>query len=167
MTTRMGSAVITLPSDRDILITRAFDAPANLVFEAWTTPEHVRNWWGFQEHEMTVCEIDLRIGGTWRFVSRMDDGTEVGFHGVYQEVDPPHRLVYTETFEGFEGEGGPWEEGTSLNTLTLVERDGVTTLSVLATYESKAARDEVIESGMERGLQVSFDRLERILTGDL
>src|ERR671918_174674 len=96
---RLGTAVVTLPSDTEILITREFDAPASLVFKAYTTPELVKRWWGFETSEWLVCDIDLRVGGQWRFVIR-DGGMEVGFHGEYREIAGPHRLVHTEIYEG-------------------------------------------------------------------
>ena len=158
-TDRHGSAVVTLPSDTDILITRAFDAPAEKVFEAYTTPELVKRWWGFETSEWLVCEIDLRVGGTWRFVTRERNDFEVGFHGEYREIERPHRLVSTEVYEGAPDVDG----GTALNVMTLEEVDGVTTLTVLGTYPSKEVRDMVIESGMEGGMQVSYDRLEDLV----
>ena len=98
---RHGSATVTLPSDREIVITRVFDAPAALVFRAWTTPELVRRWWGFETSPLVICDIDLRIGGSWRYVTRDPDGTELGWHGEYREIDAPHRIVSTEVFEGY------------------------------------------------------------------
>jgi uncharacterized protein YndB with AHSA1/START domain len=158
MTGRHGSAVVTLPSDTEVLITRTFDAPAALVFEAYTTPELVRRWYGFAEDEWLVCEIDLRVGGKWRFVTKHED-YEVGFQGEYREVSPPDRLVATECYEGI-----PDPEGNAaLNTVTFEERDGVTTMTILVQLPNKDARDMMIESGMERGMQISYDRLEDVL----
>lgn len=156
---RTGSAEVTLPSDREILITRSFDAPADLVFDVWTTPEHVRNWWGWETDQMRVCEIDLRVGGSYRFVAG-DDDREVAFRGVYQEIERPHRLVSTEVYE-------PYPESESLNTLTLEEDDGVTTMRILVAHQTKEARDATIASGMERGLQHSLDRVDKILASEL
>jgi uncharacterized protein YndB with AHSA1/START domain len=153
--TRHGSAEITLPSDTEILITRRFDAPAHLVFEAITTPALVQRWWGFETSEWLVCEVDLRVGGTWRYVIR-DSGTEVGFHGEYLELDAPHRMVSTEVFEGFPDAG-------SINTVTLDEVDGVTTMSTLIKHELPEHRDAQLASGMESGMQVSYDRLEDLV----
>lgn len=113
-TNRHGSAVVILPSDTELLITRVFDAPAELVFKAYTTPELVRRWWGFETSERLVCEIDLRVGGTWRFVTRERD-MEVGFHGEYREVERPHRLVSTEAYEGIPDP----DANAALNILTL------------------------------------------------
>jgi uncharacterized protein YndB with AHSA1/START domain len=153
---RTGSAVVTLPSDREIEIVRQFDAPAALVFEVWTTPEHIRNWWGYPEHPMTVCEMDLRVGGTYRFAALVPDFGEVAFRGVNKEIDRPHRLVSTEIYEAV-------PDVEALNTLTLDEREGVTTMRIITSYPTKEARDAVIESGMEDGLQVSLNRADAIL----
>jgi uncharacterized protein YndB with AHSA1/START domain len=153
---RHGSATVTLPSDREILITRQFDAPAALVFKAWTTPELVKRWWGFETTEWLVCEIDLREGGAWRYVTRESDGTEVGFHGEYQAIESPQRLVSTEVFEGF-------PDGEAMNTLTLEERDGVTTMAIRVEHASQEHRDAHIASGMEGGMQVSMNRLEDVV----
>ena len=156
-TDRHGSAVVTLPSDTEIVITREFDAPAALVFTAWTTPEMVRCWWGYETAPLVVCDIDLRPGGTWRYVSRQPDGAELGWHGEYLEVDAPRRLVSTEVFEGY-------PDAAAVNTMTLTEVDGTTTMSVLVRHTSKEHRDGHIRSGMERGMQVTLDRLDGLLT---
>jgi uncharacterized protein YndB with AHSA1/START domain len=156
---RTGSAEVTLPSDTEILITRQFDAPADLVFDVWTTAEHVRNWWGWETDQMRVCEIDLRVGGTYRFVAG-DDDREVAFRGVYQEIERPHRLVASEVYE-------PYPESESINTLTLTEDDGVTTMTILVAHQSKDARDATIASGMEWGLQHSLDRVDKVLATEL
>lgn len=153
---RRGSAVITLPSDTEILITRVFDAPAELVFKAYTTPELVKRWWGCETTEWLVCEIDLREGGHWRYVTR-DGGMEVGFHGEYREIDPPHRLVTTEMFEGAEGAD---DADAPLNVVTFEKGDGVTTLKVLVQCVSREQRDGILNSGMETGMQIAYDRLE-------
>jgi uncharacterized protein YndB with AHSA1/START domain len=155
---RHGSAVVTLPSDRDILITRTFDAPASLVFRAWTTPELVRRWWGFESSPLVVCEIDLRPGGAWRYVTRDADGTELGWYGTYVEVDDPRRLVSTEVFEGY-------PDAEAQNTLTLTEHDGTTVLAIRVLHRSRENRDGHIASGMENGLQHSLDRIEDLLVG--
>ena len=148
------SAIITLPSDLEIVITRHFSASASLIFKAYTTPELVKRWWGFETSEWLVCEIDLREGGTWRYVIR-DDGHEVGFHGEYRQIEAPHRLVSTEVFEGM-------PDGESLNTLVLEEHAGVTTMTTTILHTSQAHRDAHIASGMEAGMQVSMDRLEAV-----
>ncbi len=153
---RRGSATVTLPSDTEILITRSFDAPAGLVFDAMTTPAHVRRWWGFETSPLVVCEIDLRVGGGWRYVSRDANGTELGWHGDYVDIDPGRRVVSTEVFEGF-------PDAASLNTMTLDEQGGVTTMTTLVQHRSKANRDGHIDSGMEGGMQQTFDRLDGLL----
>jgi uncharacterized protein YndB with AHSA1/START domain len=154
--TRHGSAVVTLSGDREIVITRVFDAPAAAIFRAWTTPELVRRWWGFPTSEWLVCDIDLRVGGTWRYVVRDEGAPEVGFHGEYREIDAPHRLVSTEIYEGF-------PDAEALDTMVLDERDGVTTMTVTVLHELPEHRDAHIASGMESGMQVSFDRLEDVV----
>jgi len=154
---RHGSAVITLPSDTEILITRVFDAPADLIFKAWTTPGLVKRWWGFDTSEWLVCDIDLREGGQWRYVIR-DDEMEVGFHGEYREIAGPHRLVSTEVYEGF-----PDPDGAALDTMTLDKVEGVTTMMVLVQHSCQEHRDAHLASGMESGMQVSYDRLEHLV----
>jgi uncharacterized protein YndB with AHSA1/START domain len=160
VTNRHGSAVITLPSDTEILITRAFDASADLIFKAYTTPELVKRWWGFESSEWLVCDIDLRVGGKWRYVIREGDN-EVGFHGEYREVAGPHRLVSTEVYE--DAPVPDPEAAGAVNVLTLDEHDGVTTLTVLVQTPSQDVRDAIIQSGMEAGMQVSYDRLEDLV----
>jgi uncharacterized protein YndB with AHSA1/START domain len=155
---RHGSAVITLPSDTELLITRAFDAPAPLVFRAYTTPELVRRWWGFETSEWLVCDIDLRVGGQWRYVIRQGEH-EVGFHGEFREIAGPHRLVHTEVYEGVPDA----DESGALDLVTFDEVDGVTTMAILMQLPSREIRDMVIESGMESGMQVSYDRLEDLM----
>jgi uncharacterized protein YndB with AHSA1/START domain len=157
---RHGSAVITLPSDTEYLITRSFDAPAELVFKALTTPDLVQRWWGFETSEWLVCEIDLRPGGQWRYVTRESEGMEVGFHGEYREIAGPHRLVWTEMYEGVPD---PGPDKYPLCTATLDEADGVTTMTVLVQHTTKEERDAVLATGMESGLQVSYDRLEDLV----
>jgi len=156
---RHGSAVITLPSDTDYLVTRAFDAPAKLVFDALTTPELVQRWWGFETSEWLVCEIDLRVGGQWRYVIRERD-MEVGFHGEYRELNGPHRMVWTEMYEGVPD---PGPENYPVCTATLDEVDGVTTMTLHVRHTSKEERDAVLATGMESGMQVSYDRLEDLV----
>lgn len=160
MTTTTHSATVTLPADTQILITREFDAPRHLVWRATTEPELVRRWWAGDRGEVTGVEIDLRVGGQWRYVMVVRcgsdfDGTEVGFHGEYREVVPDERLVTTEVFEGM-------PDASALNTVTLVERGGRTTMSVLVEHSSKEHRDGHIDSGMEGGMQESYDHLEQV-----
>jgi uncharacterized protein YndB with AHSA1/START domain len=154
--TSSGTAKVTLPTDEQILIRREFDAPKHLVYKAWTTPELVKRWWNAKRGEVTIAEIDLRVGGTWRYVM-VADGQEVGFHGEYREIVPNERIVSTEVYEGIPDPG----EGT-LNTLTLTEADGRTTLSVLVQCPSKDVRDAIIDSGMEAGMQDAMDLLEEV-----
>jgi uncharacterized protein YndB with AHSA1/START domain/DNA-binding transcriptional ArsR family regulator len=153
-----GTATVTLPSDREILITREFDAPKHLVYKAWTTPELVKRWWHANRGEMTIAEIDLRVGGMWRYVSVTPDGFEVGFHGEFREVVPNERLVSTEVYEGIPDA----EEHAALDTLTLTEVDGRTTLTVLVQHPTKEGRDAHINSGMEAGMQDAMDLLEEV-----
>ena len=150
-----GTATVTLPADDQILITREFDAPKHLVYKAFTTPELVRRWWHAKRGEMTVAEIDLRVGGKWRYVMVAEGGLEVGFHGEYREIVPNERVVSTEIYEGVPDPG----DGT-LNTATFTEVDGRTTLTILVQAPSKDVRDAIIESGMEDGLQDALDLLE-------
>jgi uncharacterized protein YndB with AHSA1/START domain len=131
------------------------------VFKAWTTPELVKRWWNAKRGEVTICEIDLRVGGTWRYVMVADGGMEVGFHGEYREIVPNERLVSTETFEGLP-EGVTEEEGSTVNTATFTEADGRTTLTILVQAANKQSRDAIIESGMEAGMQDALDLLEEL-----
>jgi uncharacterized protein YndB with AHSA1/START domain len=155
-TDRHGSATVTLPSDREILITRQFDAPANLVFKAFTTPELVRRWWGFDTSEWLVCDIDLREGGSWRYVTREAGGFEVAFHGEYRTIEAPHRIVSTEVFEGV-------PDAAALNTSVFEEGAGVTTMTITVVHDSQEHRDGHIASGMEGGMQISMNRLEDLV----
>jgi uncharacterized protein YndB with AHSA1/START domain len=159
-TTSSGTATVTLPTDEQILITREFDAPKDLVFRAYTTPELVRRWWHAKRGDVTVCEIDLRVGGKWRYVMVADGGLEVGFHGEYREIVPNDKLVSTEVYEGMPQGDGP-EQGT-LNTVTFTEADGRTTVTILVEAPSKEIRDAIIASGMEDGLQDALDLLEQV-----
>jgi uncharacterized protein YndB with AHSA1/START domain len=153
-----GTAKVTLPSDTQILITREFDAPKHLVYRAWTTPELVRRWWHANRGEMTACEIDLRVGGKWRYAMDVEGFGEVGFHGEYREIVPNERLVSTEVYEGIPDA----EEHAALNTLTLEEVDGRTIMRVLVEHPTKEGRDAHIESGMEAGMQDAMDLLEQV-----
>ena len=156
--TSSQTAKVTLPTDEQILITREFDAPKHLVYKAWTTPELVRRWWHANRGEMTVCEIDLRVGGTWRYVMVAGGDFEVGFHGEYREIVPNERLVSTEVYEGIPDA----DAHAALDTLTLTELDGGTTLTILVEHPNKEGRDAHIESGMEAGLQDALDLLEQV-----
>ena len=155
------TAKVTLPTDEQILITREFDAPRQLVYRAWTTPELVKRWWHANRGEVTVAEIDLRVGGKWRYVAVADDGTEVGFHGEYREIVPNERLVSTEIYEGLP-EGVSEEDAATLNTATFTEADGRTIVTILVQAGSKVSRDAIIDSGMEAGLQDALDLAEQV-----
>jgi uncharacterized protein YndB with AHSA1/START domain len=153
--TSSGTAKVSLPTDDQILITREFNAPRHLVWKAWTTPELVKRWWHANRGEVTVAEIDLRVGGGWRYVSVTPDGLEVAFHGEYLEIVPDERLVSTEVYEGF-------PDAVAVDTLTLTEANGRTLLTVLVQHSSKEHRDGHIESGMEPGMQDALDLLEQV-----
>ena len=159
--TSSGTATVTLPTDEQILITREFDAPKHLVYKAFTTPELVKRWWHAKRGEMTIAEIDLQVGGKWRYVMVADGGIEVGFHGEYREIVPDERIVSTEVFEGLP-EGVSEEEGATVNTATFVEADGRTTVTILVQAANKVSRDAIIESGMEGGMQDAMDLLEQV-----
>ena len=155
MAVSSGTATVTLPADEQILITREFDAPKHLVYKAFTTPELVKRWWHANRGEMTVAEIDLREGGKWRYVMVAEGDFEVGFHGEYREIVPNERIVSTEVYEGMPG-------AEAVNTMTLTEADGRTTVEILVQHASKEHRDAHIESGMEAGMQDAMDLLEQV-----
>ena len=157
-TTSSGSAKLTLPSDTQISITREFAAPKHLVYKALTTPALVKRWWNAKRGEVTTAEIDLREGGKWRYVMVTPDGFEVGFHGEYREILPNERIVSTEVFEGAPDP----ENNATVNTMTLTEENGRTTMMVLVKCPSKEVRDAIIESGMEAGMQDAYDLLEEV-----
>ena len=155
MATTTNSAKVTLPTDTQILITREFDAPKHLVWKAYTTPDLIARWWGGSHGKVTSAEVDLRVGGSWRYVLAANEGFEVAFHGEFREISAPDRLVNTEIYEGA-------PEGMGVVTTTLTEADGRTTLTQLCDYGDKTVRDAVIESGMEGGMQESMDELEQV-----
>jgi uncharacterized protein YndB with AHSA1/START domain len=159
--TSSGSATVTLPTDEQILVQREFAAPKHLVYKAWTTPDLVKRWWNAKRGEVTLAEIDLRVGGKWRWVMIADGGVEVGFHGEYLELVPNERIVSTEVYEGLP-EGVSEEDGATVNTVTLTEADGRTTLTLLIQATNKMSRDAIIDSGMEAGLQDALDLLEEV-----
>ncbi len=159
--TGKAKARVTLPTDEQILIEREFDAPRHLVYRAFTEPELVRRWWHANRGEVTVVEIDLRIGGSWRYVMVTDDGIEVGFHGEYREIVPGVRIVSSEAFEGLP-DGVSAHDAATVNTTTFTELAGRTKLAILIQATSKASRDAIIASGMENGLQDALDLLEQI-----
>jgi uncharacterized protein YndB with AHSA1/START domain len=152
-------AVISLPADDQILITREFAAPRRLLFRAYTTPDLVRRWWCGLRGEVTVCEIDLRPGGAWRYVLRANGGFDVAFHGVYHEIVPDERIVSTEVFEAM-------PDSEAINTVTFAEVAGGTRLSILVQHSDRAVRDIHLQSGMEDGLNEALDLLEKIATAD-
>jgi uncharacterized protein YndB with AHSA1/START domain len=148
--------------DREIVITRAFDAPRQFVWDAHTKPELVRRWLlGPPGWTMPVCEIDLRVGGTYRYVWRNQDGTEMGMGGVFREIAPPERLVATEKFDQ------SWYPGEALDTSVFTEKGGKTTVTLTVLYESREARDGVLKSPMEEGMVAGYDRLEELLASQL
>ena len=153
-----GTAQVTLPSDTQILVTREFDAPRHLVFEAITTPELVKRWWHAKRGEVTVSKIDLRVGGAWRSAMVADGFGEVAFHGEYLEIVPNEKIVSTEVYEGAPG----GDENGTVNTVTLVETDGRTLMTTLIEAPSKEIRDAIIGSGMEAGMQDAYDLLEEV-----
>jgi uncharacterized protein YndB with AHSA1/START domain len=148
---------VTTPSDEEIVLSRLFDAPPQMVFEVMSRPEHVRRWWGQlgEGYSVPVCEIDLRVGGKWRFVNRHPKG-EVTFYGEYREIDPPGRLVFTEIFADY-------PDTVSVVTSVLTEEKGKTRLTATVRYPSKEVRDIVIGTGMAKGAATSYDRLEDLL----
>ncbi|MCC6271336.1 MAG: SRPBCC family protein [Microbacteriaceae bacterium] len=151
------SAIVSLKSDTEIVITRAFAAPRERVFEAWTTPEHVRRWYGEAEMRMTACEIDLRVGGRWRYVlEQANGGGTHEFSGEFIDVTPPECLITTERYDALPG-------GVHVNTMTLTEEPGVTTMHLHAKYGSRADRDERLGDGMEDGVQSTLDRFAALL----
>jgi uncharacterized protein YndB with AHSA1/START domain len=153
-----GTAVVTLPADEQILITREFDAPKHLVYKAWTTPELVKQWWSGHRGSVQRAEIDLRVGGTWRYVMVATGGFEVAFHGEFREIVENERIVTTEVYEGAPG----GDDDPPLNIVTFTETDGRTTLEVLVQCPNKEVRDAIMDSGMEVGMQESYDELERV-----
>jgi len=155
MAVTSGTAKVTLPTDEQILITREFDAPKHLVYRAWTTPDLVKRWWNARRGEVTIAEIELRVGGGWRYVMIADGGFEVAFHGEYREIVPNERIVSTEVFEGM-------PDAEALDTTTFTEVDGRTSLTLLVQHTTKEHRDAHINSGMEDGLQDALDLLEQV-----
>ena len=155
--TSSGTAVVTLPTETQILITREFDAPKHIVYQAWSPAELIKRWWSGGRGEVTSVEIDLRVGGTWRYAMVAGGGHEVAFHGEYREVVPNERVVTTEVFEGV-----PETDGDVVCTYTFTEAGGRTTLTLLVDHPSKEVRDMVLYSGMETGMQEQMDRLEEL-----
>ena len=150
MNTRFGSATVSLPSDLEIVIQRVFDAPAAVVFEVWTSPEYVRRWWSGEDAQLVVCDIDLRVGGSWRYVTRDGDGIELGWHGTYRAIEPPRRLVSTEVFEDY-------PEGEALDTLArqLRDPDGLVRFGALQSLMSAPVdiRAQLVEPALSDPLR--------------
>src|SRR3954453_7258110 len=158
ITVKRGTATVTLPADEQILVTREFDAPKHLVYRAWTTPELVKRWWSGLRGEVTSVEIDLRVGGRWRYVMVAHGGFEVAFHGEYREIVPDERIVNTEVYEGVpDGDADP-----AIISNVFTEKDGRTTLTMLTEVSSKELRDMIVDSGMEAGMQEGMDALEQL-----
>ena len=147
---------VTTPSDREIVLTREFDAPRDLVFKAHTSCEHMSRWWGPRRYVVAECEIDFRPGGAWRIVHRGAEGEEYVFHGEFREIVPPERIVWTFEFDGAPG-------SVSVDTLTLEEQAGRTTLTATSVFGSTEERDGMLQSGMESGAAETYDRLEEYL----
>jgi uncharacterized protein YndB with AHSA1/START domain len=143
---------------RQLVITRSFAAPAALVYDAMTNPDHIRQWWGAGHGEVTICEVDLRVGGRWHFAQVTPAGEEVSFSGEYRELDPPGRIVHTEVFDTI-------QSPPSLVESTYTEQDGATTLRAVITYDSPETVDMVLASGMESGLNDSYDAPEKLAQG--
>ena len=160
MPTMIDKAQVTLPSDREVSVARSFKAPRAMVYRAYTEPALVRRWLlGPPGWSMVVCEIDLKVGGKFRYVWRNADGTEMGMHGVFREIIPPERVVQTESFDF----GCDAQSGEAVGTAVLTEQAGRTTLTTTILYPSKEARDATIASGMERGVAAGYDRLAELL----
>ena len=155
MATTSRSAVVTLPRDTQILITREFDAPRDLVYRAYTTPELIERWWAGGRGEVTSVEVDLRVGGAWRYAMRANEGFEVAFHGEFREIVPNERIVNTEIYEAM-------PDGGVLNIVTFSEADDRTTLELLIERGRREVRDAIIDSGMEGGMQEGMDLLEQV-----
>lgn len=150
-----GTLKVTTPTEREIVLTRVFNAPRRMVFDAFTKPELLKRWFGPRGWELVVCEIDLRVGGTFRFVLRGPDGRDMGMRGVYREITPPERSVHMESFDDYPGE--------SQVTTVMVEQGGRTTMTATVLYPSREVRDIVISTGMEHGAAESYDKLAELL----
>jgi uncharacterized protein YndB with AHSA1/START domain len=147
---------VTLPSDLEIQMSRTFDAPRALVFEAFSSAEHIKNWWGGRSASMPVCEMDFRAGGAWRYVTRDPEGREDGFRGEFREIVPPERITWTFEYEGMPGH-------VTVETMVFSEHEGRTTITTNSVFDSVEDRDGMLQSGMESGAGESYDRLEEYL----
>jgi uncharacterized protein YndB with AHSA1/START domain len=158
MAAKTNELKVTLPSDLEIQLVREFEAPARLVFEASTKPEYVKQWWGPHGTSLSVCEIDFRVGGEWRYVVRNQDGSEAPFRGVYREIVAPKRVSYTWIYDV-----PPFDQFEAIETVVLEERGGRTIATTTVLHQTKEARDGHVQSGMERGARETLDRLEALL----
>jgi uncharacterized protein YndB with AHSA1/START domain len=156
MATSGNTLTVSTPSDTEIVMTRMFDAPRELVFEAHTSCEHMSHWWGPRRYELSSCDIDFREGGAWRMVQRGADGTEFGFHGEFREIVRPERISWTFEFEGMPGH-------VSVDTVTFEDEDGKTRLTSVSRFDSVEDRDGMLNSGMAEGAGETWDRLEEYL----
>jgi uncharacterized protein YndB with AHSA1/START domain len=152
----LKTLTITTPSDREVMLTREFDAPATMVFDALTKPEWLKRWYGPAGWTLVVCDIDLQVGGAWRFVVRQPAGKEIGQRGVYQEIDRPSRIVNTESWED-------WDAGETLVTTVLTESDGKTIFQCTILFPSQEVRDTVVKAGLEHGAKEGYDKLAEVL----
>lgn len=158
MNTTATALQVTTPTDREIAMTRVFNAPRHLVYKAYTEPELLKRWLGvFGDWSLAVCQIDLKVGGSYRYVWHGPDGVRMGMRGVYREVVPNERVVATEVFDD------AWYEGEAVGTADFVEKNGKTTLTTTVLYASKEVRDAVLQSPMEQGVAASYDNLEKVL----
>lgn len=158
MANQTSALKITLPSDREIVMTRPFNAPRELVFEAFTKPEHIRQWWGPRETNLTAVEMDVRVGGEWHFTETDPGGTDWPFHGEFRELSPPGRLVFTQMLDV-----DPFRDKTIVVTVDLADDGGSTLMTETTTFDSKEDRDGMLQSGMESGSTESLERLEELL----
>ena len=155
---KTGTLKVTTPTDREVVLTRAFDAPRQLVYDAFSKPELLKRWFGPRGWSLVVCEVDHRVGGGFRFVMHGPDGKDMGMRGVYREIVPPERSVHMESFDDYPGE--------SQVTAVFTEQDGKTTLIATVLYPSKEVRDAVIQMGMEHGAAESYDKLAELLAAN-
>ena len=165
MVTKIETAQVSLPSDREVRVTRSFNAPRTLVYEAHTKPELVKRWMlGPPGWSMPVCEMDVRVGGKFRWLWRSDtEGSQFGFHGVFREVDPPAKISHTEIYDPGDVGGNMGESGEALISVTFTEHGGITTVTALMDFGSKEARDAAVSTGMTDGMEMSYQMLDALL----